>query len=104
MPLALATQTGGSTIRPASYCGIWGLKPTWGLVSNEGCKRYSPTLDTLGWYGRSADDLELLLDIFDAEPAPAPVAFKLAGVFNEVAFRHLHPFLDTLLDFGDGAG
>lgn len=72
VPLALATQTGGSTIRPASYCGVWALKPTWGLVSREGCKTYAPTLDTLGWMARSADDLRLLLDVFDAEPAPEP--------------------------------
>ena len=80
VPLALATQTGGSTIRPASFCGIWALKPTHGLVSTEGCKRYAPTLDTLGWMASSAADLRLLLDVFDAEPAPAPAAtFSLAG-------------------------
>lgn len=74
VPLALATQTGGSTIRPASYCGVWALKPTWGLVSREGCKTYAPTLDTLGWMSRSAADLRLLLDVFDAEAAEAVVA------------------------------
>jgi Asp-tRNA(Asn)/Glu-tRNA(Gln) amidotransferase A subunit family amidase len=80
VPLALATQTGGSTIRPASFCGIWALKPTWGLVSTEGCKRYAPTLDTLGWMARSAADLRLLLDVFDAEGAPASdLPFELEG-------------------------
>jgi Asp-tRNA(Asn)/Glu-tRNA(Gln) amidotransferase A subunit family amidase len=72
VPLALATQTGGSTIRPASFCGVWAIKPTWGLVSTEGCKRYAPTLDTLGWMARSAADLRLLLDVFDAAPPPQP--------------------------------
>lgn len=77
VPLALATQTGGSTIRPAAFCGVWALKPTWGLASTEGLKRYAPTLDTLGWMARSADDLALLLDLFD--PAPTPV-LTLAGL------------------------
>jgi len=79
VPLALATQTGGSTIRPASFCGVWGYKPTWGLVSTEGLKRYAPTLDTLGWMARSAEDLRLLLADFDAEPAPPAMPFVLGG-------------------------
>jgi Asp-tRNA(Asn)/Glu-tRNA(Gln) amidotransferase A subunit family amidase len=49
VPLAFGTQTGGSTIRPASFCGIYGMKPTHGVVNTEGAKRYSHTLDTIGW-------------------------------------------------------
>ena len=64
-PLALGTQTGGSIIRPASYCGVFGMKPTWSLISTEGVKRFSTTLDTLGWFARSAADLALLFDVFD---------------------------------------
>jgi Asp-tRNA(Asn)/Glu-tRNA(Gln) amidotransferase A subunit family amidase len=92
VPLALATQTGGSTIRPAAFCGVWALKPTHGLVSNEGCKRYAPTLDTLGWMARSAADLALLLDVFDAEPAPALAApFSLAGARIAVCHTPMWP-------------
>lgn len=65
VPLALTTQTGGSTIRPASFNGIYGLKPTWGAVSREGQKFYSVLLDTLGWFGRSAEDLTLLADVLN---------------------------------------
>ena len=68
--LAFGTQTGGSHIRPASFNGIYGLKPTWGAVSREGAKQYSNTLDTIGWYGRSVADLSLVAKafrIFDAE-------------------------------------
>ncbi len=82
VPLALGTQTGGSVLRPASYCGVWAIKPTWGLVSNEGCKAYAPSLDTLGWFARSAADLALLYGVFDPEPEPEPAgaaAFTLAG-------------------------
>ncbi|CAH0017807.1 unnamed protein product [Clonostachys rhizophaga] len=67
IPVALATQTGGSTIRPASYNGIYCIKPTWNAVSREGQKLYSLLLDTLGWYGRSVSDLVLLADIFSLE-------------------------------------
>lgn len=61
--IALGTQTGGSTIRPGSYNGILAWKPTWGVVSREGCKEYSPILDTVGWYAREVEDLELVGDV-----------------------------------------
>lgn len=59
-PIALGTQTAGSLIKPASYCGIYGYKPSFGLVSLEGVKPLAPSFDTVGWYGRSARDLELV--------------------------------------------
>ena len=62
--LALGTQTGGSTIRPASYNGVFGWKPTWNAISREGLKMYSATCDTLGLYARDAADFELLADVF----------------------------------------
>jgi Asp-tRNA(Asn)/Glu-tRNA(Gln) amidotransferase A subunit family amidase len=67
VPLSLGTQTGGSMIRPASFCGVFAMKPTWGLVSTEGAKSFSPTLDTIGWFARSPEDLALLYDVFDPE-------------------------------------
>ena len=63
-PLALGTQTGGSTIRPASFCGIHGMKPTYGRISFEGAKHYSVHLDTIGLYGRSVEDLWLLAQAY----------------------------------------
>lgn len=62
--LAFGTQTGGSHIRPASFNGIYGLKPTWGTVSREGAKQYANMLDTIGWYGRSVADLALVGSAF----------------------------------------
>ena len=82
IPLALGTQTGGSLVRPASFCGTFGLKPTWGAVSREGLKLYAGTLDTLGWYGRCIDDLVLLCDAFglrDAEDV-RPVALSSSRI------------------------
>jgi Asp-tRNA(Asn)/Glu-tRNA(Gln) amidotransferase A subunit family amidase len=67
VPLALGTQTGGSLIRPGSFCGVYVLKPTWNAVSAEGVKLGSTTLDTVGWYGRCVADLALLADVFALE-------------------------------------
>ena len=63
VPLALGTQTGGSVVRPASFCGIHGIKPTLGLISRTGVTLQSHTLDTVGVYGRSLADLALILDV-----------------------------------------
>lgn len=74
IPLALGTQTGGSMIRPASYCGVVGFKPTFGAVSNEGVKPYAAMLDTIGWYARSVEDAAMLARVLDVsdDPIPAP--------------------------------
>lgn len=72
VPIGLGTQTGGSTIRPGSFNGIYALKPTWGAISREGQKLYSLIFDVLGLYSRSAADLDLLADVFalhDDEPS-----------------------------------
>ena len=69
--VGLGTQTGGSTIRPGSFNGIYAFKPTWNSITREGQKVFSLILDTLGLYARSVEDLELLADVFrlqDDEP------------------------------------
>jgi Asp-tRNA(Asn)/Glu-tRNA(Gln) amidotransferase A subunit family amidase len=62
VPLSLGSQTGGSTIRPGSYCGIYALKPTHGLVSRHGMFQLSRSLDHVGLFGRTIEDLALLLE------------------------------------------
>jgi amidase len=74
--VALGTQTGGSTIRPASFNGIFGWKPTWNAISREGLKVYSLTCDTLGLYAREIGDLQLLADVFDLDPSPEPQSLE----------------------------
>jgi Asp-tRNA(Asn)/Glu-tRNA(Gln) amidotransferase A subunit family amidase len=54
VPVALGTQTGGSMLRPASYCGVVGFKPTFGTLSMEGVLPFAKSLDTLGFFTRSA--------------------------------------------------
>jgi Asp-tRNA(Asn)/Glu-tRNA(Gln) amidotransferase A subunit family amidase len=62
VPLALGSQTGGSTIRPASYCGVYGLKPTHGLIPRHGMFQLSRTVDHVGLFARAIEDLALLLE------------------------------------------
>ncbi|MEE4451629.1 amidase [Novosphingobium resinovorum] len=83
VPLALATQTGGSTIRPASFCGIHGFKPSWGLVSREGVKTYANSLDTVGWYARDLDLIERVCAVYGLAEAPPRAAGRLRiGLFR----------------------
>ena len=57
VPLAFGTQTAGSHIRPASYCGIVGFKPTFNTIARAGVKPGADSLDTIGVYGRSVEDV-----------------------------------------------
>tara|TARA_Y100000591_G_scaffold324513_1_gene344048 strand:+ start:53 stop:1384 length:1332 start_codon:yes stop_codon:yes gene_type:complete len=58
--LSIGSQTGGSVIRPASYCGVVGYKPSYGLISRNGVLKVSEKLDTMGIFGRSVKDVALL--------------------------------------------
>jgi Asp-tRNA(Asn)/Glu-tRNA(Gln) amidotransferase A subunit family amidase len=82
VPLAVGTQTGGSMIRPASFCGVLGFKPTFGSVSTEGVTPYAPMLDTIGWFARSVEDVGLVARVLDVsnEPmsaSPAPERLRI---------------------------
>ena len=78
MPLALGTQTNGSMIRPASFCGVFGFKPSFGLVSRGGVLSTAPCLDQLGCFARSLADLALAAEVLvgddPADPATRPFA------------------------------
>jgi Asp-tRNA(Asn)/Glu-tRNA(Gln) amidotransferase A subunit family amidase len=63
VPLALGSQTNGSTIRPAAYCGVFAVKPSHGLVSRAGVLTLSRKLDHVGAFARSLPDLALILDV-----------------------------------------
>ncbi len=80
MPLALGTQTAGSVIRPASYCGIHGIKPTLGTIPRGGALLQSHTLDTIGLYGRSVEDLALGLDVLSVEEPNDAMSYPRARV------------------------
>lgn len=61
--LSLGTQTNASIIRPASYCGVVGFKPSFGRVPRDGIIPCSPFLDTVGWFGVDVDSIELVASI-----------------------------------------
>ncbi len=63
VPLAVGTQTNGSVIRPASYCGVHGFKPSHGFVSRHGLLSLSRFLDQVGMFARSVEDLALIGDV-----------------------------------------
>jgi Asp-tRNA(Asn)/Glu-tRNA(Gln) amidotransferase A subunit family amidase len=75
VPAAVGSQTAGSVIRPASFCGVFGFKPTHGLVSLVGVSPLAPSLDTLGVFAREAADLPVLARALGvALPAAEPLA------------------------------
>lgn len=80
VPLAIGTQTGGSVIRPAAFCGVTGFKPTFGAIPRTGILRQSQTLDTVGVFGRDPRDAALLAEVLfghdAADPATAPAPFS----------------------------
>ena len=76
VPLALGTQTGGSTIRPASFCGVAGYKPTLGHFSYAGVKLLARSLDPLGVLSRTAADFVLLRAVLTGAPAANPRKFS----------------------------
>lgn len=71
VPLALGTQTGGSVLRPAAFCGVVGYKPTYGLYAVSGMKEAAHSFDTPGIFARTVDDISMVHSLLmnDAEPA-----------------------------------
>jgi Asp-tRNA(Asn)/Glu-tRNA(Gln) amidotransferase A subunit family amidase len=73
LPLAVGTQTGGSVIRPAAFCGVVGYKPTFGTVVRQGVKQVSESLDTVGGFGQRVADAALVVAAMAGQPSLARV-------------------------------
>jgi len=90
VPLALGTQTAGSIIRPAAFCGVVGYKPSWGRVMSAGVKSLSPTLDVIGGFARSVEDVALLAAVLTGDTrlheAQAHSALRI-GLFPSPAWE-----------------
>ena len=107
VPLAIGTQTNGSVIRPASFCGTYGFKPTRGVIPRTGVLQTSVSLDQIGVFARSLDDVALLADALaiydpsDAASYPRARPQMLEGAKSEppvdpdLVWLDL-PFLDRL--------
>ncbi len=98
VPLALGTQTNGSVIRPAAFCGVYGFKPTHGLIPRAGIMRLSRALDHVGVFGRTLEDVALacepLVGFDERDPDTRP---RARIPFREIAARE--PPLPPLLAF-----
>ncbi len=88
VPGAIGTQTAGSVIRPASFCGVHGFKPTYGSISRHGVLLQSHLLDQIGVFGRSLADCALLAQTimgFDPEDAAMHVDFSVPDLVGVAA-------------------
>ena len=74
VPLAVGTQTGGSVIRPAAFCGVYGFKPTFGMIPRTGVLPHARSLDTIGVFARSVEDAALIADAMQAYDAADPAS------------------------------
>lgn len=100
VPLAVGTQTNGSVIRPAAFCGVVGFKPSYGLINRDGVLRQSPALDQIGVFARTPEDAGLLAgSLCDATALPRwhdepgavvqrlpRVAFVKTSIWSRAAF------------------
>ncbi|MGF1552734.1 MAG: amidase [Paracoccaceae bacterium] len=99
VPLAVATQTNGSVIRPAAFCGAMGYKPSFGTVARTGVMPFAPSVDHVGLIARSVDDLALLEHLAGpdgGDPDALPHGLPLVGTASSA------PPLAPVLGFFEG--
>ena len=84
-PLSIGSQTGGSIIRPASYCGVVGYKPSYGLISRNGVLKTSYALDHIGMFGRSVEDVAILAKVLIKKDHhdPATIYYSAENILEE---------------------
>jgi len=85
-PAALGSQTGGSVIRPAAFCGVVGLKPTYDLISRRGVFPLAWSLDHVGFFTRTVEDASIMLDVLSGvehHPDPEPPKLGLLRGYYE---------------------
>lgn len=87
IPLAVGSQTGGSVIRPASFCGVYGFKPSRGLISRRGVLETSSTLDHVGVFARNLADIATLTDAISGYDAADNASFHES---KQSLVDHLH--------------
>src|SRR5947199_6428816 len=106
---ALGTDTGGSVRVPASFCGLYGIRPTHGRIQIAGMMSQAPTSDTTGWFARDADTFARVSAIMLGEPIPAELPRRLLVAVDAFAFAEpdtaaaLQPLLERLTRLVGGA-
>ncbi len=90
VPYALGSETSGSILTPASYCGITGLRPTYGLVSRRGAMALSWTLDKLGVLARSAEDCALVLHTIAGADNDDPGSAQKSFYYTPEYYERFH--------------
>lgn len=99
VPAALGTQTAGSIIRPAAYCGVVGFKPSHGLLSMEGIHPFAPSLDTLGVLVREVADVAPLLTALGAPVEVSPLTRPpRLGLWRSAQWPHASPSMQARLE------
>jgi Asp-tRNA(Asn)/Glu-tRNA(Gln) amidotransferase A subunit family amidase len=100
VPIAIGTQTTGSTIRPASFCGVFGYRPTFGEHRMHGVMEASGSLDTLGILSRSVPDIALYRDVLlGMPPEPMPkIARPHFALCRTHVWDQFEPFTQTLVE------
>lgn len=88
IPIAISSQTAGSTIRPASYCGIYGFKPSYGTLARTGMLKTTDTLDSVGIMSRSIEDLRLSFDVMRVRGPNYPLVYKNYTKNIEINNKH----------------
>ena len=104
MPLANGTQTGGSVIRPAALCGIYGYKGSFNHLDGTGVRHIKPSIDTLGHFGRSLDDIELMRTVLVGQsfrPLSAPSVPPRIGICRTSEWHAAKPETVAMIDFCD---
>jgi len=90
VPFALGTQTAGSIIRPASFCGIWGMKPSFGMIPRTGVLKTTDSLDSIGFLASHCKSLSVLLDVVRVKGPDYPYVYKyvdIPGSYPKVSNR-----------------
>ncbi len=107
VPLALGTQTAGSVIRPASYCGVVGFKPSFGVIPRAGVKPLADSLDTIGTMSRNVADAAFFAGILGGRPGLREVAMPAApprfGFYRTPMWEEAEPSTEAALDHARAA-
>lgn len=102
VPLAFGTQTAGSIIRPAAYCGVVGYKPTYGMISRMGMKIMADSLDTMGCMARSVADVALFAGTLSnrdlGDPDKAPGSAPRIGLCRSPSWKAAAPETQALME------